>query len=114
VEDLASKFPELIRGFTVSNDAIINANELEQALARARERTALATLKALEAEQKKNKEEQSKAMSDLKTISGSIRAAVNNDELYNLFNQEDDIIVTHKIGEFLNWTEDSYKEDPLY
>ena len=69
VDELASKFPELITGIDAAGNIMIDtageAANADIALANARRASATATLKALEAERKTNEEKLNKAESEL-------------------------------------------------
>lgn len=57
VDDLASKFPELISRFDEAGNAIIETENVENALAEARKKTAAATYEAAQAEKEKAEHE---------------------------------------------------------
>ena len=55
VDKLAEAYPQLIESYTINGEAVLNANEMEQALTTARDEAAAATLRAAEAEAEKAK-----------------------------------------------------------
>ena len=65
VDELTSKFPELLLGFDSAGNAIMDTKNMEDVLTAAREESAAATLDAVKAEREKAKLESQKATSDL-------------------------------------------------
>ena len=97
VDELADKFPEMIAGFDEAGNVIIDTTNAEAALSSAREKSAVATYKAVQAELEAKKQNQrnltSKIRGKLQEASNNYvvsepQTTLNSDKINNLIGEE--------------------------